>query len=345
MKVMALFQFYLPYFLPRTAEWSEAPYLQNKFDVEGQLVHVHARKADEELFPSPIDKLLSDSKIKVESDFIVPVGAPAEILVRDRCFDRIEAQVFGEVTSKNDCRDPDLAFAYRRSAISACNKFLYHCRVEGRDPEVGALVWHYNFDQDRCYFAFPHSLVWFEAQSKELLRDDEGNPFWTASGAIRSPVRVPVELGVIQRSLSLNEQPDLSRGLLVSAKECLMIEQMHEGIINLASACEIASTRYIERRGMTGARLVKDILKRRSTFAEKRYSQVTLQISGRSLKNDDLDSFNLLENAYKTRNSVAHSGELTYKDSLVGKIVAVTRSMANDFYRGCERAVEWIEGL
>ena len=95
MKVVALFQFYLPYFLPRTAEWSEAPYLQNKFDVEGQLVHVHPRKADEELFPSPIDKLLAESKIKVESDFILPVGAPDEIFVRDRCFDRIEAQVYG----------------------------------------------------------------------------------------------------------------------------------------------------------------------------------------------------------------------------------------------------------
>jgi hypothetical protein len=64
MKVVAVFQFYLPYFLSRTAEWSEAPYLQNKFDVGGQLVHLHPRKADEELFPSPIDKQLADSTIK-----------------------------------------------------------------------------------------------------------------------------------------------------------------------------------------------------------------------------------------------------------------------------------------
>ncbi len=27
------------------------------------------------------------------------MGAPDEIFVRDRCFDRIEAQVYGEVTS------------------------------------------------------------------------------------------------------------------------------------------------------------------------------------------------------------------------------------------------------
>ena len=124
-----------------------------------------------------------------------------------------------------------------------------------------------------------------------------------------------------------------------------MIEQLHEGIVNLASACEIASTRYIKRKGMSGTPQVRDILKRKNSFAEKRYNQLTLRISGRSLKTDDVDSFGLLENAYRTRNSVAHSGELAYKDSPVGKTITVTRSMANDFYRGCERAVEWIEAL
>jgi hypothetical protein len=281
----------------------------------------------------------------VESDFIIPVGAPSEILVRDRCFDRIEAQVYGEVTSRDDCLSPELGFAYRTSAISACNTFLCHCRVAGRDPEVGSLVWHYNFDHDRCYFASPHSLMWFEADSKEILRDDEGNPFWTQSGAIRSPARVPIDLGTLQQSLSLNEQPDLPLELLVSAKQCLMVEQLHEGIVNLASACEIASTRYIERKGMSGTPQVSDILRRKSSFAERRYHQLTLQISGRSLRADDADSFSLLEDAYRTRNSVAHSGELVYKDSAVGKTITVTRSMANEFYRGCERAVEWIENL
>ncbi len=124
-----------------------------------------------------------------------------------------------------------------------------------------------------------------------------------------------------------------------------MIEQLHEGIVNLASACEIASTRYIERKGLSGTPQVREILRRKKSFAEKRYNQLTLQVSGRSLKTDDPDSFGLLENAYRTRNSVAHSGELAYKDSAVGKTITVTRSVANDFYTGCERAVEWIEAL
>src|SRR6266496_252952 len=93
MKVLALFQIYLPYFLPRTAEWSVDPYLQHFFDVEGQRVNVHPRKADEELFPNPIDKQLSELQIQIQSGFIIPSDAPPAISMRDRCFDRIEAQV------------------------------------------------------------------------------------------------------------------------------------------------------------------------------------------------------------------------------------------------------------
>lgn len=45
MKVAALFQIYLPYFLPRTPEWSEARNFQFQFDVEGHLVNIHPRRA------------------------------------------------------------------------------------------------------------------------------------------------------------------------------------------------------------------------------------------------------------------------------------------------------------
>jgi hypothetical protein len=119
MKVLALFQIYLPYFLPRTNEWSAAPYLQHFFDVEGQRVNVHPRKADEELFPNPIDLELAELEVQIQSDFIVPSDAPRTITLRDRCFDRIEAQVMGEVVTRDVCRQPEVTFAYRRSAISA----------------------------------------------------------------------------------------------------------------------------------------------------------------------------------------------------------------------------------
>ncbi len=346
MRVLALFQIYLPYFLPRTSEWSAAPYLQHFFDVEGQRVNVHPRKVDEELFPNPIDKELSELEIQIKSDFIAPSDAPIIIVLRDRCFDRIEAQVLGEVVNQDVCCQPEVTFAYRRSAISACNKFLYHCRVAGRDGEIGGLIWQYNFDQDRCYFSYPHTLIWFDAETKEVLRNVNGNPLWVAQpGAIRSPARIPIALSLVNAGLSGNQEPKLPIALLVSAKEKLMIEQLQEGIVCLGSACEIASSQFLQRRGLTNDPTVDRILRRRKGFAEKRYDEVTQFAVGRSLKVENPSAFALLANAYKTRNSVVHTGELKYYDSISSQEVPVTRSMINDFFRGCETAIDWIEAI
>jgi hypothetical protein len=134
--------------------------------------------------------------------------------------------------------------------------------------------------------------------------------------------------------------------LLVSAKERLIEDQLHEGIVNLASACEIASTQYIGRKGLAGHKQVKKILDATNqSFAERRFHWLTLHIDNRSLKAEEPDAFDLLEKAYKTRNSLAHSGELTYKDPATGNLITVTRGMANNFFRACERAVDWVGNL
>lgn len=352
MKVVALFQIYLPYFLPRTPQWSEGKNFQFQYEVEGHLVNVHPRRADEKLFPAPIDEQLAEAIIHLEPYYaqpglVVPIGAPTEIKMRDRCFDRIEAQVFGEVTSRDECKSGDVTFAYRRRAISACNKFLNLCRTVARDPDIKGLTWYYSIDEDRCYFEPPHSLIWFDAEKLEPLQDDEGRDFWVAlAGSIRSPVRLPVEFDVIKQSFSLAEQ-DLPRELLVSALERLIADQLQEGVINLASACEIAATRYVERKGMSSDHQVKAIRapKRSHSFAERNYHLTPSHIDGRSLKTDDPGAFNLLEKAYMTRNKLAHSGELTYQDPTSGTTLVVTRAMAIEFFKGCERGVEWINKL
>jgi hypothetical protein len=347
MKVVALFQIYLPYFLPRTPEWSEARYFQFHFDVEGHLVNIHPKRADEKLFPSPIDENLSEGIIKVESESIIPIGAPTEIPLRYRIFDRIEAQVYGEVASRDDCLNSDLAFAYRRRAISGCDRFLYLCRLAGRDPDVTGLTWQYSFEDDQCYFEPPHSLIWFDADTKEPLRNAEGQDLWTVSGgSVRSPIRSPLEFGLLTKIFESGNEQHLPIRLLVSAKGRLVADQLHEGIVNLASACEIASTQYVVRKGMDGDPQVKNILgTKKHSFAERRFHQLTLHVDNRSLKIEDADAFDLLEKAYRTRNSVAHNGEMAYKDPSSGMTVPVTRSMANSFFSACERAIDWVESL
>ncbi len=93
----------MPYFLPRTPEWSGPENLQFRFRVEGHQVDVRPRRQDEDLFPRPIDEELSRSTLEVKSDHIVPVGAPTEINVRDLCYDRLEVHVYGEVASRYEC--------------------------------------------------------------------------------------------------------------------------------------------------------------------------------------------------------------------------------------------------
>ena len=229
--------------------------------------------------------------------------------------------------------------ALRRGVTS---QFLYHCRVAGRDGEIGGLIWHYSFDHDRCYFSYPHTLIWFDAETKEVLRDVDGRPLWTAqSGSIRSPARVPIDFSVVNASLSAKE-PKLSVALLVSAKEKLMLEQLQEGVVCLASACEVASTQFIQRKGLSSDPAVNRILRRRMSFAHKRFDEITHFAVGRSLKTENPSVFTLLENAYKTRN---HNGELKYYDSTLSQEIFVQRSMANDFFRRCETAIDWIEAL
>jgi hypothetical protein len=346
MKVVAVFQMYLPYFLPRTSAWSEAPYLQDHFEVEGHLVNVHPRKAGESLFPGVVDQNLRDLKINVDWDFEAPIDAPSQISVRDRCFDRLEAQVFGEVPSYQDCLKSEVTFEYRRLALGGCNSFLYHCRLAGRDPEIEGLDWHYSFDHARCYFAFPHSLTWFDAETKQLLHNDKGDPLWAAHpGAIRTPVRLPVELEAIQQSFLMNREPTLPIAFLVSAKKHIQADQLREGIINLATASEIASNRYVEGSGLRRSAKVRAILNMKGlTFAQKHYHRLPLELSNRSLLSDDPNAFEELENTYKTRNSVVHTGELVYNDSS-GTRISVIRSTAVEFLESCEAAIDWIETL
>ena len=155
---------------------------------------------------------------------------------------------------------------------------------------------------------------------------------------------MPIDLSLVNASLSAKE-PKLSVALLVSAKEKLMLDQLQEGVVCLSSACEVASTQFIQRKGLSSDPAVNRILRRRISFAQKRYDEITHFAVGRSLKTENPSVFTLLENAYKTRNSVAHNGELKYYDSILSQEISVKRSMTIDFFRSCETAIDWIEAL
>lgn len=221
MKVVAVFQIYLPYFLPRTPEWSEAENLQFRFSVEGHQVDVHPRKQDESLFPRPIDQELSRSTIEVESDHIVPAGAPTEINIRDLCYDRLEVHVYGEVASRDECMTPEAVWRFLGPAATGCNEFLYSCRVAGRDPAIRGVFWHRSFDERAYYFSNPYTVTWYNDADGQPLRDDKGELMHAATASVRSPERKPVALTSVEHDLRLGVKPKLTASLLVNAQERL----------------------------------------------------------------------------------------------------------------------------
>lgn len=75
-----------------------------------------------------------------------------------------------------------------------------------------------------------------------------------------------------------------------------MQDHLGEGVVNLASACEIETTQYIDRKGMSGNPDVRDILRaKKQSFAERRYHHLNLRISGRSLKAEGHESIQTTE--------------------------------------------------
>jgi hypothetical protein len=71
---------------------------------------------------------------------------------------------------------------------------------------------------------------------------------------------------------------------------------------------------------------------------------MTNEVDRRSLKRDDLPTFELLEKTYRTRNSLVHAGELGYRDSR-RQLVPVDRHQVNRFWEACERALDWLSAL
>ncbi len=121
MRAIAVFQFYFPYVLPRAPDWPEAPI---SFTFPGWTVSVLPRGLNEELFPQDIDKTLSTMSLSL-ARVTAPTSA-VSITVRDRCHDRVEVQVHGEVGSPEDVTRADTQAGFMGVAILACNAFLEH---------------------------------------------------------------------------------------------------------------------------------------------------------------------------------------------------------------------------
>ncbi len=339
MKAIVVFQFYFPYVLPRANDWPTEPFA---FKYPDFTVALHPRNPDEELFPEDIDKTLSTMEVNL-SRISLPTSATTT-RVRDRCRDRIEVRVHGELASRDDTKREQTQDAFLAAAIQACNLFLAHCRVAGRAPFVTGIEREYRLQDERYYVLTPHTVSWFSGEDGKHLPAYEGEVNgYASSGAIRAPEREGVSFASIRQTLEAGEQPSVAVSLLVDASEGIMTLRLREAIIALGTACEIASAQYLGRMVKDDDSRVERILAERVSFAEKRFNRIPSEVSGRSLKGECSETFDLVEKMYRTRNNVVHEGRAYYMES--GEAINVDQRLASQFLAATEGAVDWLAGL
>lgn len=339
MKIIAQFQFYLQYVLPRGDDWQNTGVA---FSFPNFVVKVRPRNLEEELFPNEIDKTLSTMQLTLVR-ISLPTGSLSRI-VKDTSFDRLEAIVEGEINSKEEMRNVEIQAAYREVAVRACNIFINHCRVVSQSLFMTGIEEHYRLQDRKYYVLIPHTISWFDGETGIGLPAYEGGVNAAAgSGAIQSPERGSVTMVSIQQSLSKGKDPNLIDSLLLDARERIVMLRFREAVLSICTACEVASNEYLSRKGRVNDAQVKKFLKKNVSFAEKRFDLLTNLISGKSLKVENAATFDLVEKVYRSRNNIAHEGRAIYEDG--GSTIEVDAPIATEFLEAAENAVKWLANL
>lgn len=336
MKVVAIFQFYLPYVLPRADDWKQRRFA---FDSPGYFVEVHPREFDEELFPGEIDKTLSTTTLTLRR-----LSLPPSLVcytTKDRCYDRIEVRVRGELAPAGDAKEITTQETFLEVAIRCCNILLGHCRVASGTAFITGIQRNYRPADKRYYIITPYSVTWFDADAGIPVPAYSGDANAACSGgAVSSPERGSVSMELIVQSLKKGEQPDLAESLLIDAEEMIVTQRLREAIIAQGTACEVAGDEYLRRTGKAADPNVKRIIKSQDSFAEKRFHHIPHLVNGRSLKREDPPTFQVIEKLYRTRNSLVHEGTLQYVEA--GSVIKVNQSIATEFLEASRRAVRWL---
>jgi hypothetical protein len=343
--VAAVFQFYFENLLPTDESWPEGFTIQ----FEDYRVNIEPRLAGDELFPEDIDRTLATAELR-----LTPLSRPGgrvAVRVNDRILDRIKATVVKEdVERGEDGSLPEgLKDDFLDAAFDAIDAVFSHARVLSDALFVEGVRREYSLEDGQFYVLSPHTISWFggedAADLKPVAMYPGGVNATGSSGAIRSPERGAVNFQRLSASLAAHDAgPPLPESLLVTAQERLTQLFLQEAIVALATACEVASDHYLDRTGRAGERRVKTILSARNqSFAEKRLDRLPQLLSNRSFRNEHPAEFDDVQRLYRTRNNVAHAGDLSYSDA--GTTTKVDQKLAYSFLVAARDAVGWLAKL
>ncbi len=343
--VAAVVQFYFEHFLPPDDSWPEV----FTIDFEDYLVNIEPRRSGDQLFPEEIDNTLASSELRFE-----PLNRPGgRIVLRmtDRILDRIKATVVKRDVERNEngLLPDGLEKDFLDVAVEAIDMICSHLRVLSDALFVGGVRREYRLEDRQFYVMSPHTITWFggddETDMDPLGIYPGGVNATASSGAIRSPERGRVAFDRLNASLTAHgSEPPLPDSLLVSAQERLTQLLLREAVVAMATACEVASDQYLDRTGRADDAGVRGILNDRNlSFAEKRLDSLPQLVTNRSFRNEHNTDFQDVQRLYRTRNAVAHSGELRYSED--GTTVKVDQRVAYSLLLAAHEAVDWLQQL
>ena len=333
MKLLIIYQFYLDYVLPRNNEW------QNKqfgFEFKDDFISVRPKNANEDLFPNSIDETLSTMSLSLKK-----LSFNTSMLrkkVEDIVIDRIEVRLETTCENVDGLKNENFQEQKLAEAVQCCNIFLEHCRVLSMNQFIKVLPREYNIKQKRYYNFFPHTITYLNKDNPdEKLEAFDGVNAAATCGAIRSPESGTVDIHDILKTL----EPDFYNLLVVDAQEMLSAGRLREGILLLAICCETKIRKAFNDKGILARHLDKYRQLNRS-FADNYFNILPLEFISRSLKNEDNQTFSLLEELYRVRNNVAHKGKCI-RDLDDGSESKVDEILFIDYLNTTKRVLIWVD--
>lgn len=330
MKIVAVYQFYLPYLLPRHPDWKGKDFSLNSppFDIT-----VTPRDSND---PVIAKNDVFSMSMRIQTSSIADAHSRKVSTPEDSCCDRIQVAVRGEVESLAQTKDDSVRGRFAEEAIEAANIFIEHCRVLSRQPGMTNLRREVVSDKVQgCQF--PYSMWWYDPEAEKWLHG------MSAGGSVSALIQNPVSWEALIKQLGESLEPPLQKTLILDARLRFAGEQLREAVLAAATAVEVSSNLYIEAQGAGDNPAVSKILEARMSFADKRLNAVPELLSKRSLKAENKALFDLAERLYRVRNTIAHHGVLVEDEFITDRQSSIR--VVKELLDTAEQVVAWLSKL
>lgn len=340
MKIVGIYQLYLGYVLPRLNEGEEAG--QIGIDAGDFRAWVRPKELGDPLFPEDIDVTLSSMQISIaRAD-----GSEGKLdfAVESTCLDRVQVVLEWEVDPDAFDVDEEFQRSLDRVTIMA-DYYLDHLRFVANSPFVKRIDRSWRTRDDRFVINVPYSCTWFNGDDRSSLGVfGPGVNGAAKSNSIRSPETGVADLAALETSLGTALPPPLHRSLIIDAEEHLHGTVLREAVLSMASACEIAAHLLIARNGGERDGTITPVLSRRNVpFAQRYYDDLPSAVAARSLRTEDAESFDLVQEMYGQRNWLMHRG--AFKDDFLDLGRRDQHRRVHSWLVAARTAVSWIDTI